>query len=72
MLGSLVSVVNAWDRRIGTGAGFLRVLCFALLTAPPTAPHPTHSIISDCGNMPELWPTYQVDCLTPPQQTKKN
>jgi hypothetical protein len=53
----------------GTEAGFLRVLRFPLpILIPPTAPHS-----SGAGTMGQLWPTYQVDSVSPhPKKLKKN
>jgi hypothetical protein len=48
----------------GAGAGFLRVLRFPLpILIPPTAPH-WSSIVRGWYNR-NLWPTYQVDSVSP-------
>jgi hypothetical protein len=30
-----------------------------------------HHLSSGTGTIGQQWPTYQVDCLTPPRETKK-
>jgi hypothetical protein len=63
---------QAVSRRLPTAAaqvGFLRVLRFPLpILIPPTALHPS-SITRGWYNRPKLWPTWQVDSVSP--HTKK-